>query len=282
MKAMGVRAGLAVLGALVLGSLAFAVGTPASSQLLAKVASTKTLTIGTANDAPWSYVDSSGQLKGIIPDMLRDFLKYEGVDAQVKAITMPFSSLIPSVQSGRIQLVGDSMYKTAPRQKQIDFTDVIFYNPPALVVQKGNPQHLSTLADLCGKSAGTYEGTTYVQNLKTASSKCPAGSSIKLKVVPNVQDVIASVSSGSMDGALIDSSIAAYALHQNPKLNIELAPNFTPENKALDDNALGLKKGHGNFIADFNHWYAIRKQSGWITALFKKWGLTPTKFWLSL
>lgn len=167
------------LMALVLATAAHA------EDLLAKIWHTGVLVIGTSNDAPISYLDSKTHAAlGVIPDILSEFLRREGIDAKLQVIAMPFASLIPSLQSDRIELMGDAMYIRPARAKVVDFTRVIFYNPEALDVPKGNPKNLHSLADLCGHSAGTYEGTTYIELLKAASKACPSGEKIDIKQYP--------------------------------------------------------------------------------------------------
>jgi polar amino acid transport system substrate-binding protein len=254
--------------------------TATTSKLLQDIVSKKELVIGTSNDAPWSSVTTSGDAEGIIPDMLNSFLKYKNITATVKAVAMPFDSLIPSIQSGRIQLIGDAMYVKAERQKVIDFTDILFYNPEALVVKKGNPQNITKLTDLAGKAGGSYQGASYVDILK--GIKGADGSTVDVKVYPTVQDVIADVESGRLAGAVIDSSIAGYALKQNPNLNIEIVTSYVSPDKAIDCNALGIAKGDPEFLKEFNVWYAQAKSSGEIKQIFEKWGLSPSDYWLNL
>jgi polar amino acid transport system substrate-binding protein len=247
-----------------------------TSKLLQEIATKKELVIGTSNDAPWSSTNTAGVAEGIIPEMLTQFLQSENITASIKAITMPFGSLIPAIQSGRIQLVGDAMYRTAPREKQIDFTDILFYNPEALVVKKGNPQNIKSLTDLIGKTGGSYEGASYVDSLKKVQG-------INVKVYPTVQDVIADVESGRLAGALIDSSIAGYALHQNPNLNIQISTDYKAPDKAADCNALAIAKdADPAFIKEFNTWYAKAVSNGDIKKIFEKWGLSPSDYWLNL
>ena len=129
------------------------------------------ITIGTSNDAPLSFVDSkNNRPDGVLPDVLKAAFAKIDVKVEFHVVAMPFSSLIPALTSGRIDMIGDAMYATAARKKIIDFTETTFYNPESLDVAKGNPGKLHSLADLCGKAAGSYEGTTYIDLLRKASA----------------------------------------------------------------------------------------------------------------
>ena len=253
-----------------------------AADLLAKARQSKVLVIGTSNDAPLSYVESGGnQAVGALPDVLREFLKRQGIEARLDVVAMPFASLIPSLESGRIDLMGDAMYIRPARQKVVDFTDIVFYNPESLDVAKGDPRSLHRLADLCGHAAGSYEGTTYIDLLKKTAAACPAGKPLDLHQYPTIQNVFADLSAGRIDAAVVDASLSAYALKQNPSLNFELVADYVPEEKETSGCAFALAKGDPGFLKAFNDSYAAMRRDGTAAQIFAKWGLTPTEFFLN-
>ena len=267
-----------------LGALAGAAPKAAvAADLLDTIRDKKVLVIGTSNDAPLSYIDSkTNEAAGVLPDVLREFLKREGIDAKLQVVAMPFASLIPSVQSGRIDLMGDAMYVRPARQKVMDFTDGIFFNPESLDVAAGNPKGLHKPADLCGHAAGTYEGTVYVDLLKKVAAACPAGKALDVQLYPTIQNVFADLSTGRLDAAVVDSTLSAYALKENPGLKFELVGDYVPESKAdtLCAFAVG-KDANSKFVTAFNKDYAAMKADGTAAKLFTTWGLTPTDFFLN-
>ncbi len=255
--------------------------TAALTGLLAKVKSEGKFVVGTSNDAPLSYADAQTQLpSGALTDILVEFLKRQGIDAKIEMVTMQFGSLIPAIQSGQIELIGDAMYVRPARAEVIDFTMTTFYNPEALDVVKGNPKNLHQLADLCGKSAGTYLGTTYVDTLNAASAKCPSGTKIDVKQYPKIENVFSDLSAGRIDAGVVDASLSAYALSQNPSLKFEIVGDYTPESKTTSNCAFGIAKGDQAFLDAFNSTYAQMLSDGTAGTIFTKWGLTPTDFFL--
>lgn len=255
--------------------------TGSGNDLVGAMKSSHVLQIGTSNDAPWSSVDSSGKAVGIIPDILREYAKRAGMgDVNIQSTPMPFGSLIPSLLAGRIELIGDAIFNTPVREKQVQFTTTAFYNTEALVVAKGNPKHITSIPDLCGHVGATYIGTSWVQNLQDASAKCPSGSSITVKTYATVDEVMQDIANGRVDGGLIDSSIAAYAISRNPNLNIELAPGYVPLSRADSDNALAVSLKDKTFVASFNKIYAQMLADGTVAKIFEANGLRPAKVWL--
>ena len=250
--------------------------------LLKQIASSHKLVVGTSNDAPWSYITSSGQAAGVLPTILRDFLAAEHIKAKIDSIAMPFGSLIPSIQSSRIQMVADAMYDTPVRAQVVSFTRILFWNPPSLVTDKGNTFNITTLAGFCGHSVGSYEGTTYVDSLNAAAKACPSGEPMSVVVLPTVQDVIADIASGRLTGGLFDSSIASYALHVNPKLKMTIVSSWVAPDKASDQNALAVSKKNASVLPLFNKVYAKLLKNGTIAKIFTANGLAPANTWLTL
>ena len=267
-------------------TLPAASATPEASQtaaltgLLAKVKSDGKLIVGTSNDAPLSYMDSTKGPSGALTDVLVEFLKRQGISATIDMVTTPFGSLIPGLQSGQIEIIGDAMYIRPARAQVIDFTMTTFFNPEALDVAKSNPKNLHQLADLCGKSAGTYIGTTYVDTLKAASAKCTGGTKIDIKQYPKIENVFADLSAGRIDAGVVDASLSAYALAQNSSLNFEIVGDYIPESKTTSNCAFGIAKGDQAFLDAFNSTYTQMLSDGTAAAIFTKWGLTPTDFFL--
>lgn len=252
-----------------------------AADLESTLGTTHVLTIGTSNDAPLSYIDMNTKAAlGALPDILRAAMARMGIKADVQIVAMPFSSLIPSLTSGRIEMIGDSMYATPARQKIIGFTHIIFYNPEALDVVKGNPDHLHSMADLCGHIAGTYEGTAFVDLLRSASAACPSGKSIDIRLYPTLDNVFADLSAGRLDAAVAASSLSAYALKQNPALNFQIVADYKPVNRSKAGSAIGVVKGNEAFLNAFNTAYTGMLTDGTAAAIFSKWGLTPPAFFL--
>lgn len=86
---------------------------------------------------------------------------------------MAFSSLITSLQAGRIDVTMAAMNDTAERQQKIDFVDY-FTSGITIMVRKGNPDGVKGPGDLCGKAVAVNLGSSQEQYAKTYP--CPTGS----------------------------------------------------------------------------------------------------------
>jgi polar amino acid transport system substrate-binding protein len=250
-----------------------------TGDLLSEIEESGVITIGTSNDAPWSSV-TSGQAEGIVPDLIREYLERKGIDAEIQSIPMPFDSLIPALTSGRIQVMGDAMYRTPEREEQVAFTDVLFYNAEGLSVAKGNPLGIQDLADLCGHTGATYKGTVWVDSLDQASAACPDGQEIEVKVYNTIYEAFQDIQTGRVQGVLADASIASLAIEQNPDLNMELSTGYAPANKQESDNALAATLQNSAFVDDFSAVFEEMKADGTVARIFENAGLSPAGTWL--
>ncbi len=83
----------------------------------------------------------------------------------------PFQQLIAGVKSGRSDLSIGDLGDNDLRREQVDFIDfdqLTFQ----LAVDAGNPQHISSVFDLCGRDLGVVQGTTNI--IAKALDQCPA------------------------------------------------------------------------------------------------------------
>ncbi|BCG82207.1 transporter substrate-binding domain-containing protein [Mesorhizobium sp. 113-3-3] len=91
------------------------------------------------------------------------------LDVKVEYVQAPFQQLVAGVASGRSDVALGDLGDNDLRQEKVDFIDhsqITFQ----LSVPAGNPEHIKTVFDLCGRELGTVQGTTDV--VKKALEKC--------------------------------------------------------------------------------------------------------------
>jgi ABC-type amino acid transport substrate-binding protein len=255
---------------------------PASAQedLMAKVKATKKMDAAVGQSPVWSSVDASGQAAGIMPDIMRAFLKKEGIDATLNAVVMPFDSIIPALVSGKADFAANTMFITPARAKQVLFTDILLYNSEGLFVAKGNPLGIQSLAGLCGHTGATYKGTVWTATLEKASKECPAGKSIDIRLYTSSDLVMQDIITGRVDGGLIDQYAGQYALSKDPSLKFELATGYVSANRAANGAAFPINPKYKAFAVTFNKAYAEMLADGTIKGIFEAHGLKPSDAYL--
>ena len=175
----------------------------------------RTITIGTSNDAPFSYTDDSGNLVGIDGEVWNEIAKCNGWNTKV--YVTDFSTLIPSLQSKKIDVIVDAMYITDERKKTINFTNPWYVQGEGLVVGKGTG--IKSRDDLKGKVVGAQTGTAFVDLVNQVGAS-------ETKFFDSQAALIAALENGQIDAAITDQAVVAWNLVQKPSDKIELVTPY--------------------------------------------------------
>ncbi len=124
-----------------------------------------------------------------------------------------FDGIIAALLSNKCDAVISGMNDTPARAKQVLFVDYLSVGQ-SLMVKKGNPEHISTMSSLAGKSVSVEVGTTNKDYLDAASKKL----SKKIDVVsfPKDTDAANALKTGKVDAYFGDSPVVAYYIQQDP------------------------------------------------------------------
>jgi polar amino acid transport system substrate-binding protein len=105
----------------------------------------------------------NGKAAGFDIDIANAVAKQLGSTAQIK--TVGFTVIIGALNAKKCNAIISSMTVTPQRSKVVHFTPYINVGQ-FLMVKKGNPDHISTLATLSGKSAAVQSSTTELAALE--------------------------------------------------------------------------------------------------------------------
>lgn len=116
-----------------------------------------------------AYADDGKTLQGVIVDLAAAMSKH--LPAPIEFKPEAFPNLFPAMQSHQIDVAFTLMNDTAQREKLVDFVD--FFNlGTKLLVRKGNPEHVTGLQSLCGKTVSTVQGSIQLELVKQADAWC--------------------------------------------------------------------------------------------------------------
>jgi polar amino acid transport system substrate-binding protein len=107
---------------------------------------------------PFETMDSRGQPTGVSVDLARDLGKFLGREVQIQNIS--FDGLIPSLQTGKIDLIISSMTATPERSKTIAFSEPYLSTGLCLLVGKNSTIQSMAEADQLGRVLAVKQGTT--------------------------------------------------------------------------------------------------------------------------
>ncbi len=149
----------AVIAAVVLAACGSSSKSSSTSSSSASSGGGKTYIVATSADFP-PYTSRSAtnpnQIVGFEPDMLKAIMAHLGW--KWKYVTSDFNGLIPSVQSGRSDMVVSDVYHTAARAKVVDFVDYA-QQSLAIMVTAADASKVHSVMDLCGKAVGILTGS---------------------------------------------------------------------------------------------------------------------------
>ncbi|MQY13647.1 Membrane-bound lytic murein transglycosylase F [Streptomyces sp. RB5] len=156
--------------------------------------------------APMEF-DEAGKPVGVDVDVAAALGKELGVSFKFE--NGVFDNLIPSLETGRHDVIMSAMSDTKERQAKVDFVDY-FSAGVSILAKKGNPEGIKSVEDLCGKTIAFQRGTVSADVAKAANEKCPAGKKIKTLTFDTDPEALLQVKQGRAVADLNDFPVAAY------------------------------------------------------------------------
>lgn len=200
---------------------------------------TETLRIGIVSDLGLPFATKNNDdWKGFDAELSMRFAAWLGKKPVMT--DMPFGSLIPSLVSGKIDLITSSMMVTEEREKSIDFSDPYFASGISIIGKKTSSQGseniiFSRLEDIGDKRVGIFSGTIHDAFM---TNKFPKAQLFRFESTP---DLMLSLITGKIDAAMFDLITARLLLKRTPELGLltddvlsmDLGVGFSKENPAL-------------------------------------------------
>ncbi|HLH62926.1 MAG TPA: ABC transporter substrate-binding protein [Ktedonobacteraceae bacterium] len=229
-----------------------------------------TLTVGSDTTyPPQEYIDTTTHMAaGFDIDLITEIAQRMGL--QAKIVTTSFDTIINSLNSKRFDVVISAVTINPQRQQQVDF--IPYFNAgESLLVQSGNPQHITSIDQLCGQNVGVQNGTVEQTDLQTASANCTkAGKpAIHITALTNQTDVIQLLVTNRVVATYQDSPVTDYynKLHPGQFTVGGSVVNAAPE-------GIVVRKGDTSMFNAIQTAFNQLKASGAYHALILKWGLT--------
>lgn len=122
---------------------------------------------------PFEWIDpDTNKLQGIDVDLSQCIAKTIGIDYKYTQ-TQDFEQVIPSVQTGRVDVAMSGTLDTKDRQDVVDIVDYMMSGSSFITL--ASKSDINTLTDLCGKTIVTGAGSNYPSQLQQLSGTICAG-----------------------------------------------------------------------------------------------------------
>lgn len=216
------------LRTLALGALVAGATLAAQAQTLPeRIAKTKTIKIAVnAIYPPMEYKDpESGKLIGFDVDLGNALAKELGVTLEWQEAA--FEQLIPSLQTGRVDMILSGLNDRPARRETMDFVD--YLNSGVQFYTLASRSTLNQPLDLCGKTVGTSRSTAFPAEIKTWSdANCVAAGKPAITVEGTSDNAAAraQLKQERFEGGAQGSETVPYAMTLEPGIYKPLGAPF--------------------------------------------------------
>lgn len=182
---------------------------------------------------PFSFVDpATNELTGAMIDIAKAVLRHMGTEGDYRAT--PFSALIPSLTTGRIDMISAAMQRTPDRAKIVDFSAPVFSYGGGLVVRSDDHASYPLLSAARRLRVGAQVGTRFVDQLHAAGVS-------RVTTYDGLGEIVRDLANGRIDAGYGDDPILRYQLRVGPHRPVRMANDFRPP--VCEDLCLIVAKG---------------------------------------
>ncbi|HKU26163.1 MAG TPA: ABC transporter substrate-binding protein [Candidatus Sulfotelmatobacter sp.] len=213
---------------------------------------------------PYLYKDGD-KIVGIEADFMVALGKSLGLQPQIE--NTKFASMVTGLTSKRIDVAMSDFSDTLERQKQVTFIDYTKAGQQ-LVVQKGNPKKLHSMADLCGTVTGGPSGALAIKLAQEQSDKCVAAGkpAIDIKQFPATSDASLALSNKRIDAMAVDAGLASLLARESPEAVETVGDLF-----GLGYHGAAVRPEDSNLQKALQSALDGLMQSGTYESILKKW-----------
>ena len=248
--------------ALVTAAMTFSLAVPgahAQTKLIDQVKQRGKLQVGMASFIPWAMRNKQGEWVGFEIDVANKVAKDLGVTLEL--MPTAWDAIIPTLQSGKFDVIIGGLSVTPARKEQVDFTEAYSQSGQGVAANKQLASKLKWPDDY-NKAEVTFACRRGAPTCKTIEEMFPKATARQFD-----DDAIAfqEVINGGAHAVITSEPKPTFFSIQNPdKL-------FKPFDGYLTTSVEGfaLKKGNPEAVAFFNDWIAKNKE--WLKERHSYW-----------
>ncbi len=194
--------------------LSLALFTPAAGAQTYKVGATPT-------GVPFTFLDTkTNSIQGVMVDVIQAVSKDQGFNVDIQG--MPFNTLIPSLTTGKIEIISCALGITPQRQEVVDFTSPVYTYGEGVVISAKDTTQYKSYDDFKGEVVGVQVGTVWQEPLKKT------GIFKEVRAYDSMADAIHDVSLGRIKAAFGDYPIIAYQISQGVHKDVRMLKGIKP------------------------------------------------------
>lgn len=251
-----------LLGAIVLTTMLGMGYTQARN--LDEVKATKVLeVITTASAPPHGFMDPmTTKLEGIMVDVAKGVATHVGVDAVISDVG--FAGLIPSLTSGRADVMSAPLFITEARAEAIDFSDPVYEWGEGIVISDKSQKNYKNFQALQGSRVGVLVDSVQFNMIKDMPDT-------KVTTYKDYATLMTDLRAGRIDLGVVDPPSIVYQINTRKVPGVKLDDTYQPESKWRV--GLATQKGNTELLKAVNAALATMKSNGELQAVMDKWGV---------
>lgn len=138
----------------------------------------------------------------------------EDLGVELEVVEMDFSSLIPALETGSIDIIVSGMTSTPDRDESVDFSSPYEISNQAIVIREEDKSLFQTETDFTDEHAiGVQQAS--LQEI-TADEYLPQTEKLTMQQIP---DLLNALKTGQVDGVVMDAPVAGANVAENPDLD---------------------------------------------------------------
>ncbi len=161
-----------------------------------------------------SYEEGTENPVGLDVDLWNAIAELLGVEIRTQQVA-DFAGIVGDLKAKRYDVVWSAISITPEREAEIDF--IPYFGPvgTGVLTQKGNPEGIKTVADLCGRPVAAQVGTFQVEQMDALNADTCKDDPIDIQTFPDNPAAVQELSLGRVDAELADDPVAAYSALQS-------------------------------------------------------------------
>nr|WP_281176893.1 transporter substrate-binding domain-containing protein [Amphibacillus sediminis] len=203
-----------------------------------------------------SYYDDNDELTGYDVEVIKEIAKR--LDLDIDFEIMSIDSMLPAIDSGRVDLAINDIESTDKRKGQFNFSEPYKYSYSTMVVRASDYSGIHSLEDLAGKKAGGGATTIYSQIAEHY------GAEVITYGNANNEAYLRDVSNGRTDVIVNDFYLSTFGVAAFPDFDIMIHPDlkFHPT-----EQAIAIRKGEDELTEVINEVLNEMREDGTLSEL---------------
>jgi polar amino acid transport system substrate-binding protein len=232
----------------------------AKSSIIDKVMRKGKLRVGLSSFVPWAMQDKKGEWVGFEIDVAKQLAEDMGV--KIEFIPTKWEGLIPSLLTGKFDLIIAGMTGTPQRALKINFTNPYDYSGMNVVVHKDFMAGVTEYMDLDKK------GNTIVSRVGTTGAALAKETykNATVRLFPDEGPMVQELLNGKATALLASAPQPAQLAAKYPETLV-----FLDKNLVQQPICIGVPKGDPDTLAYLNNWITTVRNNGFIQKKVDYW-----------